>query len=137
MEESVLPSTVAIAPLEPDWNLIRERYLAGDDAQDIAEATGTTRDAIYSRAYRECWKAEALRAICRDEAAVSAEVRLNLVVSVYREARMLGRMSPAREANDARTWAQERSMCIESASKLLRWEEDPALRAKLAKCLDV
>ena len=137
MSESQSPSVLAIAPVEPDWNVIRERYLAGDELEDIGEACGVSANAISCKAYREGWKAEALREFCSNDAAVTHEVRLNLVVSVYREARMLGRMSSARRASDADAWSRVRERCIAAAARLLRWEEDPAQRAKLARCLEV
>jgi hypothetical protein len=137
MDESVSQSVVVATPAEPDWNLVHERYLAGDELEDIAEACGTTANAISCRAYREGWKAQALADYCSDEAAVNRDVRLALVTSIYRESRMLARIGSKRNASEADTWSKVRERCIAAASKLLRWDEDPVARAKAAKCLDV
>ena len=137
MADEMSNALVAAPATEPDWNLIRERYLAGDEAQDIAEACGTTAGAIYSKAYRDGWRAEALRSMCQDEASLSRELRTDLLVNIYREARMLGKMSTSRNASEADAWSRVRERCISAAARLLRWDEDPLARAKAAKCIDL
>lgn len=137
LEAETPVESVAITTIEPDWETIRDRYLAGDELSDIAEATGVTANAISCRAYQQSWKAEALRTLCRDEKRIGEEIRLNLLVSVYRESRMLQRIGASRVASEANAWSQARERCISAAARLLRWDDDPVASAKPARCLDV
>lgn len=126
------------ATIEPDWNAIQARYFEGEELATIAADYGITDNAISCRAHREKWREQQLRLLVQaDEPAVSREVRSNLIVHVLKESRMFQRLDPVQSASEARAWAQARALCIDAASKLLRWEEDPVQRAKLAKCLDL
>ena len=124
-------------PVEPDWNMVRERYLAGDELEDIADAAGTTVNAISCRAYREAWKAEALSDYCQDEQRASRDIRSHLLTSVYRESRLLARIGAKRNASEADQWSRVRERCIAAAARLLNWDGDAVARAKPVKCLDV
>lgn len=129
--------TEAIAVTEPDWNLIRERYLQGEALADIAVQCGTTFNAISCRAYKEKWKEQHIKLLLADEKALSKEVRGNLLVSILRESLMFQRLDPSPIPDVLDTMSRCRDRLISSAGKLLGWDVDPVASAKPSRCLDV
>ena len=135
--QSVDIETTAISPIEPDWNVIQERYLDGDDLASIAEDHAITPKAISMRAWRYHWKAQQFKLLEKNKVEVEREVRGCLMVSVLREARMFQRMDPSANPIEADLWGKVRARCHDLASKLFGWERDPLDHARQIKAIDV
>jgi len=125
--------TDAIAPVEPDWNAIRERYLQGDSLADIALAHGTTDNAISVRAYQQKWKAQRASDILKDEKGLGAEIRGNLAVSCLEESRMFRDLLPSISPDMLDLYSRARMRLYDTTAKLLRWDADPVDSMKHAK----
>ena len=131
------PLSNTLAPLPPDWNLVRERYLNGDELADIAQSCGTTESAIWNRAFHEGWRDAELIAQVQDPIALSKELRDCVLVSVLKEARQVASERPRRNPGERITMAKARESLVAVAARLLGWSDDPAANAKQARCIDV
>ena len=129
--------SVALAVVEPDWNAIEERYLDGESSIELAEAFGTTPNAIRLRASKGKWKDKQLRRLQDNERELSKEVKGCLMVSVLREARMFRLQDPVTNPIEADLWSKVRARLVDTASKLLGWERDALDSAKRVHTLDI
>lgn len=127
----------AIAPVEPDWNAIQERYLGGEELGTIAQDFGLTPQQIAKRAWRYRWTKQQFKLLQEQKDQTEAEVRGCLMVSVLREARCYQREDPPSDPKARMDYGKARMLCYETAAKLFGWCDDPVAKAKPAKCLDV
>lgn len=129
--------TSAISPVEPDWNVIQERYLDGEPLAFIAADFGLTPGNIATRAWRYRWKSQQFKLVEQNKAEIEREVRGSLVVSVLKEARLFQAEDWPSDWGLRDTASKCRTRLIENAAKLFNWNSDPLAGMKQAKALDV
>lgn len=137
MDSAISVESVAVMPVEPDWNSVQARYLEGDDLSAIAVDNNTTVAAISTRAWRYHWKELQFKLLEKNAREVEREVRGCITVSVLKEARAFQRDDIPPIGPDRDTFNRCRLRLLETAGKLFGWDADPVAAAKPAKCLDV